>query len=238
MRATGSSDKIYAVITADVIGSRRIEAFRRKRDQKLRPLSRSHVRNKVILSDYAVTAWDEFQAILRSPGLAPQVILDLRRNFYPMQLWIAVGIGRVSEPHRKPVNLFAGGEAFERARTAADQLKSDKGGKDRRLTGFVSGNATFDLTANIIYHLHDTLLQGLSNRQWETVLVQFQTGNQELAARKLKLNTSTVSRNLRRAHFREMEETCLAMEHIIQSYFGVARQNAKQSHLHADVHNN
>ena len=78
-----ASDKMYAVITADVIDSRRIEGFRRKRDAKLRPLSRLHVRQKLVLSDYAVTAWDEFQAVLYSPQAIPHVVLDLRRNFYP-----------------------------------------------------------------------------------------------------------------------------------------------------------
>jgi hypothetical protein len=222
MRAS-KSERVFAVITADVIGSRRIEAFRRKRDQKLRPLSRVHLREKLILSDYAVTAWDEFQAILRSPAMAPRVVLDLRRRFYPMQLWIAVGIGRVSEPHKKPVNLFAGGEAFERARMAANELKADKPGKDHRLTSFVSGDPIFDLTANTIYRLHDTLLKGVSAKQWETVLAQVSTGNQELAAKKLQLNISTVSRNLRRAHFWEMEETCQAMGSIIQAHFALAR---------------
>lgn len=34
-----TSNKNYAVITADVINSRHVESFRRKRDAKLRPLS-------------------------------------------------------------------------------------------------------------------------------------------------------------------------------------------------------
>lgn len=212
------SDKMYAVVTADVIGSRDIEAFRKRRDAKLRPLTKLHLRKKLILSDYAVTAWDEFQAVLHNPPAIPGVVLDLRRNFYPMQLWIAIGLGKVSEPRKKPVNQFAGGEAFERARLAADRLKADKSGKYRTLTGFVSGDEVFDLIANTIYRLHDTLLQDVSAKQWETILAQASTGNQELAAKKLGVNVSTVSRNLRRAHFWQMEETCKAMEGIIRSY--------------------
>jgi hypothetical protein len=214
-----ASDKKYAVITADVIDSRQIQGFRRARDAKLRPLSRLHVQRKLILSDYAVTAWDEFQAVLFNPQVVPRVILELRRNFYPMQLWIAIGIGKVSEPRRKPVNQFAGGEAFERARMAADRLKADRARTDRTLTWFVSGNAIFDLVANTIYRLHDTLLQDVSPKQWQTILAQASTGSQELAAKKLGVNVSTVSRNLRRAHHWQTEETCQAMETIISSYF-------------------
>src|SRR5664279_406877 len=141
----------YAVITADIVGSRRIKSFRPRRDEKLRTISDLHVRRKLILSSYAVTAWDEFQAILRKPEYVPSVILDLRRLFYPFELWIAVGIGLVSEAHKRPVNVYAGGEAFERAREAADRLKTGNS-KYRVLTGFNSGDQILDATANTIYH--------------------------------------------------------------------------------------
>lgn len=214
------SKKVYAVITADVIASRRIQGFRRKRDAKLRPLSERHLHQRLLLSDYAVTAWDEFQAILYSPTAIPRVVLDLRRNFYPMQLWIAVGLGHVSEPHRKPVNQFSGGEAFERARRAAEQLKAEKAGKYRKITALVSGDDLFDRIANTVYNLHDTLLQDVTAKQWATILGLLRAGSQELAAKKLGVNVSTVSRNLRRAHYWQTEETCNAMEEIIRKYFG------------------
>ena len=107
-----SNRKRYAVITADVVGSRKIESFRPKRDRRLSAVSRFHLAQKLILSPYTITAWDEFQVILREPEYAPRVIFDLRRLFYPFELWIAVGIGSVSEPNRIPVNQYAGGQAL------------------------------------------------------------------------------------------------------------------------------
>ncbi len=214
-----SSAKVYAVITADIVGSRQVQGFRKKRDEKLRPLSARHQREKLILSGYAVTAWDEFQAILQRPAFLPRVILDLRRHFYPWQLRVAVGLGKVSEPHRKPVNVFAGGEAFERARQAADRLRESRGRKFRSLTAIESGNAIFDVIGNTMYHLHDTLLQDISLKQWQTIVVQAGTGSQEKTARKLGVNVSTISRTLRRAHYWQLEETRTALEKVIESYF-------------------
>jgi hypothetical protein len=78
---------------------------------------------------------------------------------------MGIGIGQVTEPHRNPVNVYVGGEAFERARHAINQLKS-KRGKAVVLTSFVMGKETFDLIANAVYHLHDTLLEGISTKQW------------------------------------------------------------------------
>jgi hypothetical protein len=208
----------YAVITCDIVGSRQIEEFRRKRDQKLRHVSKLHVAKKWILSEYAITSWDEFEGILSRPTNISAVILDLRRHFHPLQLWIGIGIGQVSEPHRKPVNVFAGGEAFERARQAINQLKA-KRSKTGVLTSFVTGNETFDLIANTVYHLHDTLLQSISAKQWQTINVHMKTNRQDLTARQLRLNESTVSRNLRRGFWWQIQETRQAMERVIDAYF-------------------
>lgn len=208
----------YAVITADIVGSRKIPAFRSKRDAKLRAISRLHMKKRLILSPYAVTAWDEFQAILRKPDYLPQVIWDLRRLFRPYSLWIAAGMGAVSEAHRRPVNIYAGGSAFERARLAADRLKAGSP-KFPVLTSFESGNAIFDSIANTLYHLHDTLLSRTTEKQWAVINVQTETGRQEITARKLSLDISTVSRNLKRGNYWQFEETRKAMEAIIPSYF-------------------
>lgn len=212
----------YAAITCDIVDSRQIEDFRRRRDQKLRSISRLHVEKKWILSEYAITAWDEFEGILSRPSDVPSVILDLRRHFQPFELWIGIGFGKVTEPHRKPVNIFAGGEAFERARTATERLKARRS-KTGVLTSFVTGNEMFDLISNTIYQLHDSLLQRISARQWQTINVLMETTGQDRAARKLGRDKSTVSRNLRRGFWWQIQETQAAMGRIIEGYFPVVR---------------
>jgi hypothetical protein len=216
------SANTYAAITCDIVGSRHIEDFRRKRDQKLRRVAKLHVESKWILSEYAITAWDEFEGILTRPSYLPGVVLDLRRYFYPFELWIGVGIGAVTDAHKKPVNVFAGGEAFERARAAMNRLKT-KRNKTGVLTSFVTGNEPFDLIANTIYDLHDTLLQNISARQWQTINVHMETNKQDLTARKLRLNESTVSRNLRRGFWWQILETRQTMEQIIRLHFSGVR---------------
>jgi hypothetical protein len=211
-----SKKTCYAVITADVVKSRSIEAFRPKRDKKLRELSAIHQRRKLILSPYAVTAWDEFQAILSKPEHLPRIILDLRRCFYPLKLWIAIGMGTVSDAHKTPINLYAGGEAFERARKAADRLKTSFS-KYPVITSFESGNPTFDTIANTIYRLHDSLIDKTTSKQWATINAQLKTARQDTVARRLALDTSTVSRNLKRGYYWQMLETADAVENIIKS---------------------
>src|SRR5437588_1278536 len=226
--------KTYAVITCDIVGSRHIEEFRRKRDQKLHHIAKLHMAKKWILSEYAITAWDEFEVILSRPTNLPAVILDLRRQFHPFELWIGIGIGQVTEPYRKPVNVYAGGEAFERAREAMNHLKS-KRSKAGALTSFVTGNETFDLIANTVYHLHDTLLESISIKQWQTIKIHMETNRQDLTAKKLGLNESTVSRNLRRGFWWQIHETRQAMERVIEVYFPGARQRCNFIGLHINM---
>lgn len=212
------SQKVHAVIIADIVDSRKIESFRLKRDRKIDEVSKLHIKQELILSPYAVTAWDEFQVILSKPEYTPRVILDLRRLFYPLELWIAVGIGAATGTHRTPVNLYAGGEAFERAREAANRLKTGSS-KYRILTRFESGKEIFDTIANTIYRLQDSLLEGTTAKQWTAINMRLGTGSQDITAKRLKLDTSTVSRNLKRGSYWHLVETVDAMGSIMKSYF-------------------
>jgi hypothetical protein len=49
--------------------------------------------------------------------------------------------------------------------------------------------------------------------------MQIQTARQDATARKLALDISTVSRNLRRGYYWQLTETVNVMERIIQAYF-------------------
>jgi len=132
------------------------------------------------------------------------------------------------------VNVYAGGEAFERAREAMNHLKS-KRSKAGALTSFVTGNETFDLIANTVYHLHDTLLESISIKQWQTIKIHMETNRQDLTAKKLGLNESTVSRNLRRGFWWQIHETRQAMERVIEVYFPGARQRCNFIGLHINM---
>ena len=204
----------YAVITADIVGSRQVPHLEDERDNRINRLSALHKSLKFIASPYTVTAWDEFQVILKSPQFIPDVILDLRRVFFPLELWIGVGIGEVTGATRRPINRYAGGEAFERARTASNRLRGG-GSKVRTLTYFNSALPLLDTVANAIYLLQDSLLQGTSDRQWAVINAQMDFALQQESARSLQIDSSTYSRTLRRSHYWQLEDTRKAMREII-----------------------
>jgi len=214
-----SSATRYAVITADVVSSRAVSDFETLRDLKLQDLSKRHKREQRIISPYTVTAWDEFQVILRSADQLPQVLFDLRRFFAPVKLWIAVGFGTVANVDRRPINRYAGGEAFERARIAADELKLSRS-KYRTMTQFNTGIPLLDHVANSICHLQDTLMEGLSDKQWKAINAQLGSDMLSETAGRLNIDISTLSRTLRRGHFWQFEETMKSMQVIIREILG------------------
>ena len=210
-------EKFFGVIVADVVGSSRTRDLRSVLGARLRRVTTAHLHEKRIRLPYAVTAGDEFQTVAHDLSQIPGLLFDLRRRMRPLQLRIGIGIGRIAGHLRPPVNQL-GGQAFEFARTAIGETKEGRlhSGK---VTRFHSENEEFDLVANLIYNLHDALVGQLSEKQWRTVDAYLAKGRVDLAAKTLRINASTASRNLSRSHLRQTLEMMESMKKIISSHF-------------------
>jgi hypothetical protein len=209
----------YAVLIADVVGSRTRRDLRAVLGQRLELASRAHLRGKYIRLPYAITAGDEFQTIVRSYERLPELIFDLRERVWPLRLRVGIGIGRVPGRLRGPVNRL-GGEAFQFARTALEGVKRGEGNKFKVLTGFKTKDAVFDSTANLIYGLQDTLLLKITEKQWETIAVFRKKRRLQATAKAMGLDVSTVSRNLKRGYFWQVEEAMKGMRILIEERWG------------------
>lgn len=208
MSATNQDHRRGAVLLVDVVDSSSKADFPDGRDRRIRRLTKAHRQRDWIAADYTVTAWDEFQSICWAPPRLPHILLDIRQVFAPWEVYIAVGYGEVSGwESSRPINEALGGEGFERARAAMDALKSSRGDKYRRLSQFVMGDERRDSLLNLIYGLHDSLVQQVTERQWETIAAALALKNQEDVAGQLKVQPSTVTRNLKRGHYWQMKET-------------------------------
>jgi hypothetical protein len=210
-------EKLWGVIVSDVVSSSRTRDLRSILGAGLRRVTAAHLGEKRIRLPYAVTAGDEFQTVVSDLRQIPGLLFDLRRRMRPLQLRIGVGIGRISGPLRPPVNQL-GGPAFEFARTAIGETKEGRlhSGKATR---FRSENKEFDLVANLVYNLHDALVGHLSEKQWRTVDAYLAKGRVDLAARVLRINASTASRNLSLSHLWQTLEMIDSMKKIIESHF-------------------
>jgi hypothetical protein len=222
-------DKLWSVIVADVVGSGRTRNLRSVLHARLRLVTSAHLREERIRLPYAVTAGDEFQTVASDLRQIPELLFDLRRRMRPLQLRIGIGIGRIPGPLRAPVNQL-GGQAFEFARTAIDETKEGRQ-HSGKVTRFHSENEEFDLVANLIYNLHDALVGRLSEKQWRTVDAYLAKGRVDLAAKTLRINASTASRNLSRSHLWQTLEMIDTMKKIIGSHFHKMHDSVKHERI-------
>ncbi len=206
---------IYAVVLADVMASRARADMRALLGKKLAAASKRHLDQKLIRLPYSVTAGDEFQTVAGELPSLPALLLDLRSVLQPLSLRLGIGIGRISDRIRPPVNRLSG-EAFQFARRAIESIKRGRLFKFEVLTAFASGNKDFNDTMNLIYGLHDTLVLQITPKQWQAIgTIQRMTAKRSIlgrpklgqAARRLQLDTSTVSRNLKRGYYWQLVET-------------------------------
>jgi len=210
--------KTYAVLIADVMGSRARRDLRALLGKKLAAISRRHMRRKLIQLPYSVTAGDEFQTVTSDLASVPAIIQDLRIALRPLSLRIGVGFGGVSSRIQAPVNRL-GGEAFLSARQSIENIKTGNLYKFKVVTAFVSRHEHFDRTINLIYGLHDTLVLKISARQWETIAEFMDKPTLERTARSLHLDDSTVSRNLKRGYYWQLSETVKVAASLIRLTF-------------------
>ena len=211
--------KLYAVLIADIVASSAQLRLRNRLAATLTMASRLHLHRKFIRLPYSVTAGDEFQTVCADLSALPQLILDLRVLLQPLSLRIGIGVGRIADHIEPPVNRL-GGEAFQRARTAIDAIKSSNPFKFDTLTYFVSPDASLDETLNLIYGLNDTLLSGVTRKQWDTIAAF--TRNPALAhtSRQLHRDASTISRNLKRGYYWQLSETVRTTGPLLSRAFG------------------
>ena len=221
--------KLWGVIVADVIASGSTERLRSVLGSRLRITTLVHLQEKRIRLPYAVTAGDEFQTVAGDLREIPGLLYDLRRRMRPLKLRIGIGIGEISGRLRPPVNQLAG-PAFELARRAIQEAEEARLHSEVR-TRFRSENEQFNLVLNLIYDLHDSLVGDLSEKQWKTVDAYLTKKRVDLAAKALRINASTVSRNLKRSHLRQSLDTIETAKKLIEFSFSGLHKNVSAKRI-------
>lgn len=218
MKKAGVPATIYGVLIADVVQSTSRRKMRAFLGETLAARSRQHLREKLISLPYSVTAGDEFQTITSRLESIPEIILGLRTALQPLSLRIGVGFGGVDDRIVAPVNRL-NGEAFRRARKAIDAVKAGSVFKFETLTAFDSSRRDFNCVINMIYGLQDTLVFGITKKQWQAIETFRRSRTLKRTAQRLRLDESTISRNLKRGCYWQLMETVNVARSAISAAF-------------------
>lgn len=214
----------WGVLIADIVASRQIDGFKKKRNDLLGRIEERQKKAGLLHSAYAVSGYDEFQGLAAHPWSLPRLVWELRRDFHPWELRIGFGIGAIDtlpEPG-EPLNESSTGDAFYRAREALSRLDDGKEKFERR-TRLESGREMLDLPINLAYELLDSLLGKTTDRQWETIRAFERHGGLERTATDLGIDPSTVSRNLQRGSYWQIVATESALTRLLNLHFKVQK---------------
>jgi hypothetical protein len=208
-------------LIADVADSRQISDFPDRRDRLLAELSRRHRAKGWTDTDYAVTAWDEFQGLLDRPACLPEVVWAFWLSFRPWSLRLALGIGAVERvPDASadaPLNRTVTGEAFYRARTALDELDAPRQGASRVRVRVGPADDARARTANAVLRLADALAQDITDRQWQVIDCYERLGKQAEVAEALAVSESTISRGLASARYWEIRASLIELSELLDA---------------------
>lgn len=113
-------------LIGDIVKSRKLDGGRRYSvQQRLSSLLEefNQVHQRSIISQFVVTLGDEFQGLLKSPQIIPDLLWQLESDLTDVQVRIGAGYGTLTTPIQDEA-IGMDGPAFHNARAAITEAKS------------------------------------------------------------------------------------------------------------------
>lgn len=216
------NDKLYAVITGDIVDSSKLTSSQRSRLLSALKSSFNTIKDMMpdgIHASFEIHRGDSFQGVLTKPDTAFRAAIAIRASLrhgfktkqrrYALDARIAIGIGSIDF-------LPAGrgsegdGEAFRRSGQTLDEMKGDQ-----RLiirTPWREVDAELDIECALL----DALINRWSGEQAQAILGQIQGLTQEKAAKEFGVSQPAVRQRLKSAGGWAIEKLCHRYEQAIR----------------------
>ncbi len=195
------NEKIYAVITGDLIGSSRFK-MERQRDEVLLTLKDSFKKIEtpdIIASPFVIYRGDSFQGVIAKPEEALKAAIIIRANLLSrfkgkrvrLDARIAIGLGTIDYfPHEQVGE--GDGEAFRNSGMELDRMKKEE---QRLIVKTPWQEINDELRTECA--LFDALIQRWTKEQAEAVAYQIQGLKQEEIAKILNISQPAVFQRLK-----------------------------------------
>jgi len=215
---------LWVALIGDLAGSRRHED-RSSLQNRLRALLKTlnaELPADSLAAPLAFTAGDEFQALLRQPSAAVEIILRIAERLRPERVLYGLGRGTLSTELRPEVGALDG-PCFHAAREALTQAK----GSDRWILtrGFGEG---VDLQIGAFFLLMDAIRGEWTEKQARHVQLARTMQQKEVAAL-LEVSPSVISESLKAAHFESIREGEVAVRSLLAAFDPVGRAFTKSA---------
>ncbi len=183
----------YIAVIADMVRSRDLPRSRRRALQKqfsalIVNLNQDY--RKIIASRFVITLGDEFQGLLNSAAILPDLLWHLELDFPGRELRVGIGFGTLDTPLQKYA-INVDGPVLHLARAAIDQAK-----KSRALGGVFRGFGNMDEILNGIARLMWFHRSGWTGSQRKIASLLRQGMSQTQVAKRLRIRKQVVSRQV------------------------------------------
>jgi hypothetical protein len=114
----------YIAIIGDIVDSRKLEDRFRTQEQLrvvLESINRKY--DPYIESRFTITLGDEFEGLLKVESAPVEIIKEIQKHLYPVNIRFGIGIGEMSTSIYHDVAIGADGPAYYGARSVIDELK-------------------------------------------------------------------------------------------------------------------
>lgn len=203
---------LWVVVTADIIGSRRIEPHERLREAvalALDAFNRTWAAG--IAVPFSVAAGDEVQGVLRPDSSVFAMVRRLRWALRsaplrpPVRLRVGLGWGEIETPLSRASSWEMDGLAFHLARRALAGAGGAPGGKGEA-TRFAGPDPHHEAWVNVALSLVDAIMNRWTEDQWEAVSAYDRLGTYPAAARELGIAFQNVQKRCAAARWRVVRE--------------------------------
>ena len=209
----GVADRVYAVITADIVGSTEYYKANGKplRPRLLEALEKVNARHAEALAvRFTITLGDEVQGLVTNPADSPRVVYDLRLQLSPLKCRIGVGVGSIVSDLVESTAQMEGA-AFSLSREALDATRMLKSG----LTAYRAENKGVENAANAVMPLVDAVQSRWTDKQWEAVRLYSEHKDLAKAGHALGVALQSVDDRLRPTHWQDVEESLRCLGDVI-----------------------
>jgi hypothetical protein len=214
-------DKIYAVITGDIVKSGK---FGREREKALKILkdalnSLSDFRGKSIEGVSDIFRGDSFQIVVSEPKHALEIAIYLKAQLLSktikgkiIDVRIAIGIGNIESLNRKNIKE-SDGEAFRLSGKALDNIS-----KYRRFS-IKSGIDELNKQLEFISSSIDSITRRWSPEQAEAILLWLRGDTQISISKKLEISQPAVNQRLQLGGHFTLSESFELFKHLLDKNY-------------------
>jgi len=197
----------YIAIIGDIKKSKELEdrkSVQNKLEETLNAINKKY--GEGISAKFTITLGDEFQGLLSAGSSVMEIIEEIQREMYPVEIRFGVGIGPITTDINSEMAIGADGPAYHKAREAIEFLKEDEqknktNASDIRIEED-GDNGASTIMLNTILSLLAVVKTGWSDRQreiiWDTM--KYQDG-QAKSAERLEVAQSSIQRGLNNGNY-------------------------------------